>query len=63
MSELTHAFQAAKTLNQGAFMFIMSSATPGIAKSRGRKTILRADWEAYRMSVMRSCLRSTVVAQ
>ena len=52
-----HAFQAYKSLSREERLDIANSATPGIAKRKGRKIILRRDWEQIKDNVMEFCLR------
>ena len=52
-----HAFQAQKTFSNEERLDIANSATPGIAKRKGRKIILRRDWEQIKDNVMEFCLR------
>lgn len=47
-----HAFQASKARDPSDRLFIEASATPSLAKSRGRKIKLRPDWEAIKLEVM-----------
>lgn len=47
-----HAFQAAKTHDLKLRKLIASAPTPGIAKSRGRKLVLRLDWEDIKIDIM-----------
>ena len=47
-----HAYQAAKARNTTEHDRIALSETPGIAKSRGRVTLVRDDWEEVKLSVM-----------
>jgi ribA/ribD-fused uncharacterized protein len=47
-----HAFQAAKTLDNGQRLTIASARTPGIAKRAGRRLKLRDDWDVIRIGVM-----------
>ena len=50
-------FQACKSLSREERLDIASSATPGIAKRKGRKVILRRDWEQIKDNIMEFCLR------
>lgn len=52
-----HAFQAAKTLDEGMRKQIRNDPDAAGAKKRGRKVELRADWEAIKIDVMRELLR------
>lgn len=56
-STLEHAFQAAKTTDNGERALIERAQTPGIAKRLGRRVRLREDWEEIKLSVMRELLR------
>lgn len=47
-----HAYAAAKAENMHEYLFIASAVSPSIAKSRGRKCILRADWETVKFEIM-----------
>lgn len=49
---IEHAFQAAKTLNQGERKIIRQSEKPGQAKRLGRKVELRRDWDQIKLQVM-----------
>lgn len=52
-----HAYQAAKTLDQGERDWIRAAKTPGEAKKLGRRVTLQAGWDATRVGVMRELLR------
>ena len=52
-----HAFQAAKTDDAEERATIRANANPVIAKRKGRKVTLRADWEEVKRDVMRTILR------
>jgi len=52
-----HAYQAAKCANRSDRTYILSAATPGEAKRRGRHVALRRDWERVRLEVMEQLLR------
>ena len=52
-----HAYQAAKTLDVDARRTIAALATPGEAKSAGRKLKLRDDWETAKFVVMEDVVR------
>ena len=43
-----------KSLSREEKLDVASSATPGIAKRKGRKVILRRDWEQIKDNVMTS---------
>ena len=47
-----HAYQAAKSNSFTEQEWIRSSATPGIAKRRGREVSLRKDWEEVKIEIM-----------
>lgn len=47
-----HAFQAAKTVEHGARMYIARCQTPGDAKRAGRGLKLREGWDDIRIAVM-----------
>lgn len=47
-----HAYAAAKAENLHEYLFIASAVSPGIAKSRGRMCVLRADWETIKFEIM-----------
>jgi predicted NAD-dependent protein-ADP-ribosyltransferase YbiA (DUF1768 family) len=53
-----HAFQAAKTLDPEARLWVAIARTPGEAKKRGREVPLRPDWEQVRRLVMLDVIRS-----
>lgn len=53
-----HAFQAMKSLDDAVRDHIWRAGTPGIAKMRGRKCVLRNDWEAVKYDVMAAVLRA-----
>jgi ribA/ribD-fused uncharacterized protein len=48
-----HAYQAAKTLDETEKKVIALAATPGEAKKRGKKLVLREDWESVKVDFMR----------
>ena len=52
-----HAFQAAKTDDAEERATIRANANPVIAKRKGRKVTLRADWEEVKRDVMLKILR------
>lgn len=54
---LEHHYQARKTLNETEQLWIMNSPTPAIAKHRGRKITLRADWEELKLPIMAELVR------
>ena len=51
-----HAYQAAKTLDEGLREEIRLAPTPGKAKRLGQQVDLRKDWESVKISVMRDLL-------
>lgn len=51
-----HWFQAAKTEDAAEAEFILSAGTPGLAKKRGRRATLVADWEDIKVEVMKELL-------
>lgn len=61
-ASVEHVFQAEKvdrlrTNAANAYMTIITSPTPGKAKSNGRRAALRPDWEDKKYGVMRSAIR------
>lgn len=52
-----HAYQAAKTTDVGDRLWVRAAERPGDAKRRGRRVILRSDWDAVKIEVMRDLLR------
>lgn len=56
-SSVEHAYQAAKTQDLDERLAILDAATPGIAKSLGRRVTLRSDWEQIKEKVMLDLLR------
>lgn len=52
-----HAYQAAKTLDEGWRYEISAQTTPGKAKRLGRQAPLRADWEKVKLGVMLEIVR------
>ena len=52
-----HAFQAAKTFDAEERAGIRANANPVIAKRKGRRVTLRADWETAKRDIMRGLLR------
>ncbi len=52
-----HAYQAAKTLDEGERRFIRSAGPPGKAKRAGRKLALRPDWLDLRYQIMYGLVR------
>lgn len=55
---LEHRYQAAKTRSTEEKAWVMDSPTPGIAKYRGRKVHMQADWDAIKLEVMELLVRS-----
>jgi ribA/ribD-fused uncharacterized protein len=53
-----HRFQAAKAVDRGERLWVLNSRTPQVAKSRGNRVRLRADWEQVKDDVMLSLLRT-----
>lgn len=53
-----HYFQAMKAANEQDHQWVMESATPGIAKHRGRRIPLRPDWDTVKLRVMKEGLRA-----
>jgi len=51
-----HAYQAAKTCDEGERRTISDAPTPGIAKRLGRKVTLRPDWNEIKIGVMTELL-------
>ncbi len=49
---IEHWFQAHKATNESTHLFILKATTPSEAKSKGRKTRLRPDWEQIKDQVM-----------
>lgn len=49
---LEHAYQAAKTLDEGKRVWIRAAPTPGIAKRRGRQVTMREDWDRIKKRIM-----------
>ena len=50
---MEHYFQCMKTLDSNGRQFIREASSPGQAKRRGRGCVLRTDWEAAKIGVMR----------
>ena len=53
-----HYFQAAKSLELREHEWIRRAPNPKTAKARGRKVLLRSDWEAVRFEIMLTSLRA-----
>jgi len=51
-----HAYQAAKTLDEGWRERIRKCETPGEAKRLGRQVPIREDWERSKVGIMRNLL-------
>lgn len=51
-----HAFQAYKTDDRAQQAHVLAAETPSEAKRRGRAVLLRSDWDAVKIQVMRFCL-------
>ena len=49
-----HAYQCVKTLNKDEREWVLSSRTPRIARNRGQKVSLRADWEMMKVMYMKA---------
>jgi len=54
---IEHAFQAAKTENKAEREDVRQAPTPGVAKRRGQKVTLRADWDNIKIGVMKDLVR------
>jgi predicted NAD-dependent protein-ADP-ribosyltransferase YbiA (DUF1768 family) len=52
-----HAFQAAKTMDPVLRQKIAMAATPSMAKRYGRRVVLRSDWEAIKIDLMKHLLQ------
>ena len=52
-----HAFQAAKTLDEGERKKVRDARSCGHAKKIGQDVTLRSDWESVKIDVMRTVLR------
>ncbi|MBL7487154.1 NADAR family protein [Frankia sp. AgW1.1] len=53
-----HAFQCMKTTDPHERERVVSAATPGEAKARGRQVTLRAGWDRNRLAVMEGAVRA-----
>lgn len=51
-----HAYQAFKAKYPYDMLWVMDSATPGIAKRRGRKVELKPNWDSLRVQTMAEIL-------
>jgi ribA/ribD-fused uncharacterized protein len=51
-----HAFQAAKSLDTRVKNKIALTTKPHVAKSMGRRTKLRSDWETVKINIMKQLL-------
>lgn len=58
-----HYFQAMKTTDIDDRLKIACAFTPSKAKRLGRQVVLRPDWEAIKVPVMRSALRMKFAAE
>ena len=47
-----HAYQAAKATDEDGRFYVSTAATPGEAKRRGRRIVLRTDWDDIKLQVM-----------
>jgi hypothetical protein len=47
-----HYYQAMKATNEEDHEYVRSSPSPGIAKHRGKRILIRSDWEMNKVSVM-----------
>lgn len=56
-STVEHWFQAAKANSPEDIDYVLSAATPGSAKGRGRRIALRPDWEEVKLRHMELILR------
>jgi N-glycosidase YbiA len=52
-----HAYQAAKTLDQGLRVYIKSLPKPGQAKREGKNAQLRPDWEDVKIQIMHKLVK------
>lgn len=52
-----HAYQAAKSEDDEVRKFVRDQITPGMAKNRGRRILLREDWDDVKVPIMRTLLR------
>lgn len=52
-----HAYQAQKAIIDKDVEIIASAATPGVAKTLGRKITIRSDWDSIKVDVMKLILR------
>ncbi len=51
-----HAYQAAKARTVEDLEYIRSSSTPGTAKARGRRVLMKEGWDDEKVAVMRELL-------
>lgn len=59
---LEHHYQAAKATSDAGRAFVLSAATAGEAKRRGRRIVnIRQDWEEVKVQVMMDLLRTKFV--
>ena len=56
-SSVEHAYQAAKTLNDGQRADIRHLPSPNQAKKAGRRVVLRSDWNEVKLDIMEELLR------
>jgi len=52
-----HAYQAAKATTEEDAEHVRSAASPGIARRRGNKILLRKDWDDVKLGIMKGVLR------
>lgn len=52
-----HEFQAAKAAHANERRWVLGAQSPGEAKRRGRRVVLRPDWEEIKVEVMRGFLK------
>jgi N-glycosidase YbiA len=52
-----HAYQAAKTLDPQQRKWVGMAGTPGQAKARGRKVLIREEWDDIKLDLMLALLR------
>ena len=60
-STIEHAYQAAKTLDEGERTAIHNATTPGKAKRLGAKATLRPDWRQINMDLMQDLINQKFV--
>lgn len=54
---IEHYYQAQKTLSDEEFKFVIAAPSPKIAKQRGRRVVLRKNWDNIKLCVMEKGLR------